>query len=476
MARRVRIVHQLSLLLATAVLLAVLALSAAVAWNLRSGFSGYLQARDQTEVDRLARQVSLRYADEPQLQSLRSDRSAMRELIDGLLPAYVHEQRAADPDPPTVTDRPGPPLHMLQRARIVDTEGAHLAGPPMPTHIERLRSAVNIGGATVAYAELPRPPRLEAIDVRFLQRQYIGLAVVAALTLLAACASAWVAARRWSRPLADIQSAAQRIAQGEFDVALPSSRTLEIGALTQAIGRMAQSLQTLESARRRWLAQISHELRTPLAVLRGELEAMNEGVRTPAPHVIAGLNEQALHLARLVNDLHMLAIADLGGMPCNFDWGDAGPWLQRHAQRYEPLARQASLDLQIEVTPATQTAPAYWDFDRIAQVIGVLLDNSLRYTQTPGRVQVRGVADAQAKRWRIDVSDSAPAVPAGDLDLLFDPLFRSTHASHPGTGQGSGLGLAIAKSIVVAHGGSISASLSALGGLTVSIDLPWEAR
>lgn len=119
---------------------------------------------------------------------------------------------------------------------------------------------------------------------------------------------------------------------------------------------MAQSLRTLESARRRWLAQVSHELRTPLAVLRGEIEAMDEGVRTPTPQVLAGLNEQAAYLTRLVNDLHTLAIADLGGMPCNFDWGDAGPWLQRSAQRCERLARQAGLALQIEVTRAGRHA------------------------------------------------------------------------------------------------------------------------
>jgi two-component system, OmpR family, sensor histidine kinase BaeS len=471
-----RIVHQLSLLLAAAVLSAVTALSAAVAWNLRSGFSDYLGSRDQTELDRLAQQVAARYANEPQLQTLRSDRSAMRELIDGLVPAYVHEQRAEETNPTLIAGRRGPPRHVLQLAHIVDVNGAHLAGPPMPAATNSLRSAVRIGGATVAYAELPRAPQLEAVDAQFLQRQYLGLALVAALTLLAAGAMAWVAARHWSRPLRDIKSAAQRIAQGEFTVALPSSQTQEIGELAQAIGRMAQSLQTLEGARRRWLAQVSHELRTPLAVLRGEIESLHEGVRTPTPQLLSGLREQVTHLARLVSDLHTLAIADLGGMPCSFDWGDAGPWLQRSALRYEALATQAGLTLQIEVTADAQKVQVYWDFDRMAQVLGALLDNSLRYTQAPGRLLVRCTADTQAHRWRIDVSDSLPAVPASDLSQLFEPLFRSSRTPQRGGRHGSGLGLAIAKSIVIAHGGTISASLSPLGGLTVSVNLPWEAR
>ena len=457
-------------------LLAVAALSTAAAWNLRSGFSDYLGSRDQAELNRLSQQVALRYAEEPQLQTLRSDRAAMRELIDGLVPAYVHEQHAEETNLSAAAGQRGPPRHVLQLARVIDTSGAHLAGPLMPAGTDTLRSAVRIGGATVAYAELPRAPRLERVDAQFLQRQYVGLALVATLTLLAAGVMAWVAARRWSRPLSDIRLAAQRIAQGEFAVALPASRTQEINELAQAIRRMAQSLQTLEGARRRWLAQVSHELRTPLAVLRGEIESLHEGVRTPTPQLLGGLREQVTHLARLVSDLHTLAIADLGGMPCSFDWGDAGPWLQRSAQRYEALATQAGLGLQIEVAPDAQTVQVYWDFDRMAQVLGALLDNSLRYTQSPGRLWVRCTADTQAHRWRIDVCDSAPAVPTDDLSQLFEPLFRSGRTPQRGQREGSGLGLAIAKSIVIAHGGTIGASLSPLGGLTVSVDLPWEAR
>jgi two-component system, OmpR family, sensor histidine kinase BaeS len=211
-------------------------------------------------------------------------------------------------------------------------------------------------------------------------------------------------------------------------------------------------------------------------VLHGEIEALHEGVRAPTPNLLEGLREQTVHLARLVSDLHTLAMADLGGMHCSFDWGHAGPWLQRSAQHFEPLVAQAGLEWQLEVAPAAQVAQVYWDFDRMAQVLDALLDNSLRYTQAPGRLQVHCSADTRTRRWRIDVSDSAPAVPADELSQVFEPLFRSSRTPQRGAQRGSGLGLAIAKSIVAAHGGSIGASLSPLGGMTVSVDLPWEAR
>jgi two-component system, OmpR family, sensor histidine kinase BaeS len=503
-----RILHQLSLLLAAAVLLAVALVSAAVAWNLRTGFADYLHARDEAELGRLAQRVEQLYAADPQLQTLRSDRSAMRRLIDSLLPGPGGVERppplagafqagapsfapgmhgaGAPPDPGMALPPPPPPLHgpqthVLKRAAIRDAQDLHLAGPPVPLGQEVLRWPVRIGGTVVAYAVSPRAPDLAGGDAQFLQRQYLQLALAAGITLLAAgCAALW-AARRWSRPLEDIKAAAQRIAQGDFAAALPSpqkaSATLEIAELQSAVSSMATSLQSLDGARRRWLAQISHELRTPLTVLRGELEAIEEGARASTPAVWASLRDEALHLTRLVADLHTLAMADLNGMSCNFDWGEPQAWLERSAKRFADLTEQAGLHLQVPPTPKiAPTLRVYWDFERLAQALAAILDNSLRYTQAPGRVEVLATVNTHLKRYMIEVRDSAPGVPQADLSQLFEPLFRSGRARPAGGRPGSGLGLAIAKSIVAAHGGLISAHASALGGVSIVMDLPWEAE
>ncbi len=500
-----RILHQLSLLLAAAVLLAVALVSAAVAWNLRTGFADYVHARDEAELGRLAQRVEQLYAADPQLQTLRSDRSAMRRLVDSLLqgpdgvdlapplagaipaadaPALAPGMHGAGAPPDQGMGPPprhGPQAHVLKRAAIRDTQDLHLAGPPLLAGQEVLRWPVRIGGTVVAYAVSPRAPDLSGGDAEFLQRQYWQLALAAGITLLAAgCAALW-AARRWSRPLEDIKAAAQRIAQGDFAAVLPSppkaSATLEIAELQSAVSSMATSLQSLDGARRRWLAQISHELRTPLTVLRGELEAIEEGARAPTPAVWASLRDEALHLTRLVADLHTLAVADLNGMSCNFDWGEPEAWLERSVKRFSALAEQAGLHLQ--VPPAAKRLPSlrvYWDFERLAQALAAVLDNSLRYTQAPGRVEVLATIDTHLKRYLIEVRDSAPGVPPADLSQLFEPLFRSGRALPRGGRPGSGLGLAIAKSIVAAHGGHISARASALGGVSIVMDLPWEAE
>ncbi|MBX3684628.1 MAG: hypothetical protein KF909_00725 [Rhodocyclaceae bacterium] len=118
---------------------------------------------------------------------------------------------------------------------------------------------------------------------------------------------------------------------------------------------------------------------------------------------------------------------------------------------------------------APKALPVRWDRARIEQLLGNLLENSLRYTDAPGRIAV--TLERQGQRIFIDIADSAPGVPAADLRRLFEPLNRAELARSRHQG-GSGLGLAIRKAIVRSHGGRIEAACSSLGGLRLRIELP----
>jgi two-component system, OmpR family, sensor histidine kinase BaeS len=194
------------------------------------------------------------------------------------------------------------------------------------------------------------------------------------------------------------------------------------------------------------------------------------------PEILTTLRDEAQHLTRLVNDLHILAIADLDGVPCSFDWGDANVHLENAAQLYIPLATQAGLSLDIQAGPS---ASVYWDFDRIAQLVRGLLDNSLRYTLAPGKLEIKWHIDFVARMFAITVTDSAPSVAPDELGKIFEPLFRAKNLKHLSARtnrNGSGLGLAIAKAITIAHGGTIAATLSNMGGLAIEVRLPLEAQ
>ncbi len=477
---RLRLVHTLSLLLLSAVLLAVLAMGAVTAWNLRNGFADYLAARDVERLEQFAAFVAQSAEQGGGLQAMREGGLDMRRLMDefavrqGIRSDHPppEERPGFDPFRPPADRRPPPggPDAFGERISIVQPDGTPLWGRPLTPEMGVLvERPVRVRGELVALARMLKlQPVQDDIDARFLTSQYGAIASVALVLLVLALASAWWVARRWVRPLLAAQDATLRIAQGEFAVRLNPSRTDEIGDLMRNINTMAHALAQLDAQRRHWIADISHELRTPLAVLRGEIEALVDGVRPLQASAVLSLREEVLRLGTLVEDLHLLAMSDLKALPCYFEELDAVAMVQKVLQRFELRAQQLGLSLQLNA-PQEDGVPVRWDGRRIEQLLGNLLDNSSRYTDAPGRVLCTLQIDAG--QVLIDLDDSAPGVPAADAARLFEPLYRADAARSRHTG-GSGLGLAICHAIVQAHGGSITATASELGGLRIRIRLP----
>ncbi|RZJ10730.1 MAG: HAMP domain-containing protein [Rubrivivax sp.] len=331
--------------------------------------------------------------------------------------------------------------------------------------------AVERDGRTVVMLRLAeRAGPAEGVDASFLRRQHLGLALVAAGVLIAALVLARVVAVRWARPLADAQTAARRIAAGEFDMRLPAPRaggSSEIAALHSDINATAEALQRLESSRQRWLAELSHELRTPLAVLRGEIEALADGIRPLDHAAVASLQDEVGRLSRLVDDFHLLATSELRALPCQFEPVAPAALLQLAVERVQPRAK--ALGLLIEAPMPEALPAAHWDAVRISQLLANLLENTLRYTEAPGRVRVTARSLGAFVEIRLD--DTPPGVPEVDLPHLFEPLYRAEHSRSRDFG-GSGLGLAIAKALAQAHGGQLRAETSPLGGLAIILNLP----
>jgi two-component system sensor histidine kinase BaeS len=345
---RLRIAHQLSLLLTAAVVLAVLAVGGVSLWSLRSGFGDYLRQRDEEQLTRFVQLLERRAAADPSMDWLRGNRNAQRDLMDELIGRPIQPRTGRQEE---TTDERGEPPHrrrpphrrpseagnIADRIVVLDVRGDWLAGRRQPPHLARTVRAVQVNGADVAFVELVAEREPEGIDARFLQRQTTGMLITAFSTIAIALLAGWWVARRWSRPLRQLQLATHRIARGEQGVriAVPGtpgaihSGAVEIDELVADVNAMVEALAKLEDSRRHWIAQISHELRTPLAVLRGEMESIEDGARQPTPAVMASLREEVAQLTRLVDDLHTLAVADLGQLPCHFTAGDANTAHQR---------------------------------------------------------------------------------------------------------------------------------------------------
>jgi two-component system sensor histidine kinase BaeS len=179
---------------------------------------------------------------------------------------------------------------------------------------------------------------------------------------------------------------------------------------------MAQTLQRNEDMRRQWLADISHELRTPLAILRGETEAVLDGVRPITPTTISSLHAEILQLTRLVDDLYQLSLADLGGL--NYQWQDVelAAALSQTGELFQGKFAQKGISLKLHTAKA-QGLMLQGDPERLQQLFAIILDNSLKYTDAPGSLSLS--LDREGDKLVVDFLDTPPGVPENSLPPPF---------------------------------------------------------
>jgi signal transduction histidine kinase len=237
--------------------------------------------------------------------------------------------------------------------------------------------------------------------------------------------------------------------------------------LGQSFNSMAATLQRQEEERRSMLADIAHELRTPLSVLRGNLEAMLDGLLEPRHEQLSVLHEQSVALSRLIDDLRTLSLAAEGHLELHRQPTDVAELARRVVGEMEAGAKEREIALSVEA-PESLPRPAL-DSDRIGQVLRNLIDNALRYTPASGRVRV--TVRPQAEGVTVTVSDTGAGIAREDLPHVFDRFYRADGSRTRATG-GSGLGLAIVKQLVEAHGGEVRAESDPGRGSVFSFALP----
>ncbi|WP_211466843.1 sensor histidine kinase efflux regulator BaeS [Collimonas silvisoli] len=256
------------------------------------------------------------------------------------------------------------------------------------------------------------------------------------------------------------------LATGDYTSRIAIEASDEIGALAQDFNRMAQALEHNERARRTFMADISHELRTPLAVVRAELEAIQDGVRTSSKQSLEAMHQEVQQLGKLIDDLHDLALTDVGALAYRRMSIDVSTILYTALNGMR--GRFDSAGLHLDVNIPTMPLIVSGDESRLQQLFANLLENTLRYTDTGGQVHISCLRTTNTVN--IVIEDSAPGVPEEKISHLFDRFYRVESSRNRANG-GSGLGLAICRNIVEAHDGKISVGASRLGGLRISIAL-----
>jgi two-component system sensor histidine kinase BaeS len=297
-----------------------------------------------------------------------------------------------------------------------------------------------------------------------------GCGLSLALPLLAG-AVATRAFRRIANPLAEVMAAADAVAEGDLSVRVqvPERGPGEFGRLAESFNRMAEELEQAERRRRNLTADVAHELRTPLQIIQGNLEGILDGVYEPTGLHIGATLDETRALARLVEDLRTLSLAEAGQLPLNVEPVDVAELLADVQTSFSGQAEAAGIDLGIEIDSSSDLM-AHGDVGRLSQVLNNLVANALRHTPCGGTIRLR--AEPMDGGARITVQDTGEGITSEDLPYIFDRFWRGDRSRSRSAGTGSGLGLAIAHQLVQAHHGRISVDSQVGEGTTFTVTLP----
>lgn len=305
------------------------------------------------------------------------------------------------------------------------------------------------------------------VDEGFAVALLTSLAVGVLAAVIVAAAVAMMVSRRINDPVAATAATASRLAAGDYSarVSRPNMGP-ELADLAGAINALADRLEQTEAARQRLVTDLAHELRTPLSAIDATVEAIADGILPADAATLSTLTDQSGRVSRLVDDLGAVSRADEQSFrldPRPIDLAEVVT-----AATTATAARFAAEGVALDA-PHGPTVTAMADRDRIAEVIGQLLDNALRHCQAGDQVSV--AVSRRGNSAVVTVTDTGNGFDPAEADRLFQRFYRA--GPTPIDQSGSGIGLTIARALVEAHGGALLATSPGPGyGATFTITLP----
>ena len=312
-------------------------------------------------------------------------------------------------------------------------------------------------------ALLPSNKLFESIDLQFADAQRQALYLSGFVALLIAAIISLILTQNISGPIRKLARATRSLISGEFKTRVNITNKDELGKLSRDFNILAKTLDKEAESADKWLADISHELRTPLAILKSELEAIEDGIREFDEETLNSLTHEVKRINTLVNDLYELSLSDLGAMKYQMVETDIKTNIESSIESFRDRYREAEIDIK---TNFDEVGNILGDQHRLTQLFTNLLENTLKYTDGPGslNINMQGIDNEII----VSFADSAPGVDEETLDKIFDRFYR-VELSRSREMGGAGLGLSICSEIVDAHSGSIKAKRSSIGGLEIVI-------
>ena len=446
-------------ILATCILL-LITMHWAVRLSFEHGFIDYIKRGNEQRLQLLSEALSEQYESHGSWRFLRGN----DRFIFQILRTLEHDTPDDGKGPPEM-----PPHGWRTQFWVVDQNARVLVGPRAPVPPDGTRRGIMVNGMEVGAVIASPVERLTRnTDINFDRQQRRTSWLIVALATLLAALTTFPLARGLLAPVKRLVEGTHRLAAGDFTTRVTATGSDELGKLAQDFNQLASTLERNQQMRRDFMADISHELRTPLAVLRGELEAIQDGVRKFTPESVSSLQAEVGTLTKLVDDLHQLSMSDEGALAYQKAPLDIVSLLEMAGGAFRERFAGRGLTLNLSLP---ESATVFGDRDRLLQLFNNLLENSLRYTDAGGRLLIE--ARKAAQHITLTFADSGPGVTDQQLAMLCERFYRAESSRNRASG-GSGLGLAICVNIVAAHGGRLSAAHSPFGGVSITVELPLD--
>lgn len=462
-------------------------------WSIDKGMIEYANAKEAEALKPFVAQLQQVYVDEQGWQGLTENPRRFKFLLESALnnnavndgfgprPERRPPPRGHGEKPRPPHDRPGPAGHpdngrgvppQAHRGpnvsfMLVDAQKSYLVGRYIP-EFEYSYTPIVAEQTIVGYFAISKRSHLtQGYELDFVQQQKSVLYYSAFGIALFVLLFTLPLSRHLLSPIKALASNIHSLTQGRFETHDYPPRKDELGQLQQDQNNLAIALQQNEQARKRWLANTSHELRTPVAVLKGEIEAILDGIRGNTTENIESLLHEVEHLTTLIEDLQQLNSSELGGMQFYKTTTEISQLVEHKVNNLQGYI--ASNNMTLRFQPYEGHLNVDVDQTRIKQVIENICQNSVKYAGVGCEIDIS--VTKQQDIAIVTIADNGPGVASKDLPNLFEYLYRAESSRNRKLG-GSGLGLAICKHIIEGHSGTIVGRTSKSGGLAIEIRLP----
>jgi len=446
--------------------------------SFKSGFMDYLQRQEFRRLEILGSNLLVAYKENGSWEFIRGNKPLWLSFLRprpgrfGFMQGMHRGQRPPNDFFPG-SGRPRGFSHMgggrrLPKMVLLDNNKKLLVGTPLANG-SPLYHPLKSNDIIVAYLKTEKPKIItDRLDKMFAAQQNQAFFINTLVALLVSIVVALLASIYFKKRIRGLNNIAQQLTSGLYEKRVEIKQKDELGQLGMDFNTLAETLQKNQQSQQQWIADISHELRTPIAILKGELEALDDGIRPLDGAAIQSLQQEIERLGKLVEDLYQLSVSDMGALKyekSSFVFNDLLTELE-DAFKVRFDKQKLALSLNCELPEGYEF---HGDRQRLFQLLSNLLENSLRYTDATGQVII--YCEDKEQQLIVAIEDSSPGIAKEKLPLIFDRLFR-LESSRSRSNGGAGLGLAIAKQIVLAHQGEIFAKASDLGGISISCVFP----